>query len=250
MMKSCRLPLWLWLLAAAAMPAEAARALPPVSQRPDTGRDCVILLHGLARTKRAMQPLARLLAQRGYAVVNLDYPSTRHDIEALARDHLAPVVDACRRRGHPHIHFVGHSLGGIVVRQYFQAHDAPAGSRMVMLGPPNRGSEVAQWLRDFFLYRWIMGPAGQQLGASADSLPNRLGPVPMEIGVIAGTFSINPVFSRILPGPDDGKVSLDRTRLKEMADFLSLPCSHGFLPSDREAMRQTVHFLAHGTFDR
>lgn len=213
-------------------------------------RDCVILLHGLARTRRAMKPLADLLAAKGFAVVNLDYPSTRHPIETLVRTHLAPAVNRCRRQGFRRIHFVGHSLGGILVRHYFQDQPSPPGSRLVMLGPPNKGSEVAGWLRDCFLFRKIMGPAGQQLDATPQSLPNRLQPVPLEIGIIAGTFSMNPFFSRLLPGPDDGKVTVERAKLAEMKDFITLSCSHGFLVADNEAMRQTAYFLAHGTFDR
>ncbi|MBI9082599.1 MAG: alpha/beta fold hydrolase [Desulfobacterales bacterium] len=238
-----------WILAMGTTPLEAkAPAAPHAAKAHD--RDCVILLHGLARTRRAMQPLADLLAAKGYAVVNLDYPSTRHPVETLVRSHLAPAVDACRKEGFRRIHFVGHSLGGILVRHYFQDRPAPPGSRMVMLGPPNKGSEVAGRLRNCFLYRKIMGPAGQQLDATPQSLPNRLQPIPLEIGIIAGTFSINPLFSHLLPGPDDGKVTVERAKLAEMKDFITLSCSHGFLVTDREAMHQTAHFLDHGAFDR
>jgi triacylglycerol lipase len=211
---------------------------------------CVILLHGLARTSRSMQPLADLLSRHGYTAFNIDYPSTKDRIEHLTETHLAPAVARCRRLGLAPVHFVTHSMGGIMVRQYFQNRPAPQGSRVVMLGPPNRGSELAGWLKHFFLYKWVMGPAGQQLDVSAQSIPNRLRPVSLEIGVIAGTFSINPIFSAILPGPDDGTVSLERTKLPGLADFVRVNASHPFIMTHRRAMEQTVHFLSNGKFNQ
>jgi triacylglycerol esterase/lipase EstA (alpha/beta hydrolase family) len=127
-------------------------------------RECVILLHGLGRTKRSMRRLANALENAGYEVQNQGYPSMRTSVAMIAQDHLAPVVAECRQRDAGKVHFVTHSLGGIVVRQYLQQHEAPAGSRMVMLSPPNQGSELAEALRHLALYRWIMGPAGQELG--------------------------------------------------------------------------------------
>ena len=239
-----------WFLAMGTTPLGAKEPGTSVCTPTAHERDCVILLHGLARTRRSMQPLADLLATRGFAVVNLDYPSTRHPIETLVRTHLAPAVEGCGKQGFRRIHFVGHSLGGILVRQYFQNRAAPPGTRMVMLGPPNTGSQVADWLHDFFLYRKIMGPAGQQLDTTARSLPNRLRPISLQIGIIAGTVSINPLFSHLLPGPDDGRVAVEGTKLSEMADFMTLSCTHGFLVTHREAMRQTAYFLEHGAFAR
>ena len=218
-------------------------------QRPPPG--CVVLVHGLGRSGRCMEKLARGLTDQGYAVVNLDYPSTRFDIETLSRSVLAPAVDRCRS-AHPNapVHFVTHSLGGILVRQYLQRHRLPPGSRVVMLSPPNRGSEVADLLNDFFLYRWLMGPAGQQLGTTPDSVPNRLEPVDVPVGVIAGDRSLEPWFSLKIPGPDDGKVSVARARLKEMVDFLVVHRTHAFIMNAPEVVAQSVHFLKTGRFKK
>jgi len=211
----------------------------------------VILLHGMGRSYRSMSKMAGRLTDNGYAVVNLDYPSTGADIETLSSGVVADTVQACRSKTpDAPIHFVTHSLGGILVRHYLQDHSLPPGSRVVMLSPPNRGSEVADLLKDFFLYRWIMGPAGQQLGTSPASLPNRLGPVDVPVGIITGDRSLEPWFSIGVSGPDDGKVSVARARMPEMADFLVVHRSHGFIMNAPEVIDQTIHFLAHGMFKR
>ncbi|GBC60464.1 acetyltransferase [Desulfonema ishimotonii] len=213
--------------------------------------ETVILLHGMGRTRRAMSEMARYLRSNGYRVVNPGYPSTREAIDAIAANHLAPVVERCRNEqpGTP-LHFVTHSLGGIVVRQYLQKHTLPPGSRVVMLSPPSRGSELADCLRDFWLYRWRNGPAGQQLGTGPHSVPNTLKPVKAEIGVITGNRSFNPLFSQLIPGPDDGKVSVARARLAEMTDFTVIPATHTFIMRHPTALKQILYFLEHGKFRR
>ncbi|MDJ0810788.1 MAG: alpha/beta fold hydrolase [Desulfobacterales bacterium] len=216
------------------------------SEAPPT---CVILLHGLGRRAASMAPMADYLQARGYRVYNTAYPSTEASVETLTATYLQPVVKRCRQTGGNVIHMVGHSLGALMIRQYLQTHSLPNGSRIVMLAPPNKGSEVADTLGPWFFYRWTLGPAGQQLGTTADSLPNRLSPVDGTIGVITGNESWNLILSLIIPGPDDGKVSVERAKLDGMHDFIVLPVTHTFIMQDTETMRQTAHFLAYGRFD-
>ncbi len=210
---------------------------------------CALLLHGLGRRAASMTPMANDLASRGYRVYNIGYPSTDAPIEALTDTYLLPAVAQCRQEGCRVIHMVAHSLGAIMIRQYLQARQLPAGSRIVMLSPPNQGSEVVDVLGPYFFYGWIMGPAGQQLGTSPESLPNRLMPVDGEIGVITGNYSWNLILSTMIPGPDDGKVSVASARLAGMDDFLVLPVTHTFIMQDEAAIAQTAHFLAYGRFD-
>ncbi|MGD8702616.1 MAG: alpha/beta fold hydrolase [Desulfosarcina sp.] len=211
----------------------------------------VILLHGMGRTHRSMARMARHLEDAGYRVINLDYPSTKADIETLSEGIIADTVQDCRLK-YPSapIHFVTHSLGGILVRQYLQTHRLPPESRVVMLSPPNKGSEIADQLKDNKLYRWFMGPAGQQLGTSEHDLPNRLAPIDVPVGVITGNATLEPWFSAQLPGPDDGKVSVERARLDEMVDFLVVQKSHGFIMNDPHVIAQSIHFLKYGRFKR
>jgi len=212
--------------------------------------ECVILLHGFGRTRRSMKKIAGRLEAMGYTVWNRGYPSTKKSISELVSEHVAPAVRWAEAGGAEKIHFVTHSLGGILVRAYLQENTLPAGSRIVMLAPPNRGSQVADRLESFFLYRRFMGPAGQQLGTDADSVPNRLKPVEADIGVIAGTRSMEPWFSMMLPGQDDGKVAVESTKLKEMNDFLTVRSTHPFIMRAPEVIDQVVFYLQNGRFSR
>ena len=219
------------------------------NQAKDEMNAWVILLHGLGRYRQSMRKLEQHLKSLGYSTVNLAYPSTTKSIETIAETHLARAVQVCEAQRAEKIHFVGHSLGGIIVRQYLQRHSVPADSRLVMLSPPNQGSELVDLLMKVPLYRWITGPAGQEIGTGPESAVNRLKPVGIDVGVIAGNLSINLVFSAFLNGPDDGMVSVKSAMLPEMRDFIVVPNTHTFIMRDPLVMRQVAHFLRHGRFD-
>ena len=93
------------------------------------------------------------------------------------------------------------------------------------------------------------GPAGQQIGTGADSLPNQLGPPPLETGVIAGTRAANDEYTEWLGGPNDGKVSVASTQMPGLADYVLVDNSHYFLPRSRVALRQVRVFLETGRFE-
>ena len=211
-------------------------------------RECVVLLDGLGRTAASLRPLEKALHAAGYFVVNDGYPSTREPVERLARV-VGAGVEKCRAAGAGDIHFVTHSLGGILVRTWFQDHAVPEARRLVMLGPPNHGSEIADRKRRAAWYRWLTGPAGQQLGTEPTSAPNRCGPIPLEIGVIAGTASADPWFAALFDGPNDGKVSVASARLAGMRDFLTVPRSHTFMMRSDLVVREVLAFLRHGRFE-
>ena len=210
----------------------------------------VILLHGLCRTSRSMLKMERALTEAGYKVRNVDYPSRTASVEKLADDAIGKAVSDCQRDGATKIDFVTHSLGGILVRSYLARHETPLLGRVVMLAPPNQGSEVVDKLGWLFLFKWINGPAGNELGAGTNSTPNKLGPANYPVGIIAGDRSINWINSLFLiPGRDDGKVSVERTKLAGMSDHIVIHTTHPFIMKNREAIRQTIHFLRAGNFD-
>jgi triacylglycerol lipase len=213
-------------------------------------RTAVVILHGMGRTRWSMRKPAKALSEAGYHVVNLGYPSTsqHHGIQDLAGDFVSQAVARCD--SNQPIHFVTHSLGGILLRMYLQQHKLPVGSRAVMLAPPNHGSEVAESLRGWFLYRWLMGRPGQQLGTGVESIPLSLKAIEMEIGIITGNRSIEPWFSRMLTGENDGKVSVASARLPEARDFLVVPQSHSFIMQNERVIKQLVHFIQRGSFVR
>jgi pimeloyl-ACP methyl ester carboxylesterase len=212
--------------------------------------ECVILLHGLARTADSMRTLARRLTAEGYRVSNIDYPSRDHPIEVLANIAVKQGLAECDKQSPSKIHFVTHSLGGILIRVYLETHKRTDIGRVVMLGPPNQGSEVADNLKNAPGYELINGPAGMQLGTKSADIPKSLGPVDFELGVIAGTQSINLILSTLLPNPNDGKVSVESTKVEGMTDFIALPTTHPFMMKNDAVINQTVYFLQHGRFHK
>jgi pimeloyl-ACP methyl ester carboxylesterase len=198
-----------------------------------------------------MIPLEWSLRRSGYEVVNLRYPSQRASIRELAEHALGPVFSEAPEDGK--IHVVTHSLGGILVREYLREHGVPERmGRVVMLAPPNAGSEIVDTLAGWRFYGWINGPAGRDLGTDAAHAPARLGPIPpsVDVGVIAGDFSWNPLFSSLIPGPDDGKVAVARTHVAGERYHLTLPYSHTWLMNRAKTRRQVLTFLREGRFAR
>lgn len=208
--------------------------------------DCVVLLHGLARTSASMEPLEIGLLESGYTVANVDYPSRQHPIDELAS--LAVATGLARCQGDDRVHFVTHSLGGILVRYYLESSEIVALGRVVMLAPPNRGSEVVDNLRGVPGFSLVNGPAGAQLGTGGDSVPLSLEPPDYDVGIIAGTRTFNPILSQFLPNPDDGKVSVERTKIDGMKDFIEVPYSHPFIMKAPEVLEQTISFIETGRF--
>ena len=210
----------------------------------------VILLHGLCRTTRSMVKMECALTNAGYRVKNVAYPSRTAPVQQLADDAIGKAVADCREDGAVKIHFVTHSLGGIMVRSYFARHPLSSLGRVVMLAPPNTGSEVVDKIGDWSFFKWLNGPAGNELGTGTNSVPNRLGPVDYPVGVIAGDRSINWINSLLIPGRDDGKVSVERTKLAGMTDHIVIHTAHPFIMQNRKVIRQTIQFLRTGEFDR
>jgi len=209
---------------------------------------CVILLHGLARTDSSMETLAENLTDNGYKAVNLGYPSRDHNIEVLAEKAITPAIKECE--GETNINFVTHSLGGILVRQYLSVHVIPNLKYVVMLGPPNQGSEVVDKLRDVPGFHFVNGDAGMQLGTGNLSVPNSLGAANFNLGIIAGNQSINLILSTFIPGSDDGKVSIERTKLEGMNDHLEMAVTHPFMMESDDVISQVIYYLKQGHFER
>lgn len=211
-------------------------------------KECVVLLHGLVRSARSMSALEDRLASEGYYVSNIDYPSRSRPVDPLAELAVGKGIEDCTANSASKINFVTHSLGGILVRAYLNLHKRDDIGRVVMLGPPNQGSEVVDKLKNMPGFKLLNGPAGMQLGTKPSDVPKSLGPVDFELGIIAGTRSINLILSNFLPNPDDGKVSVKSTQVEGMQDFVTVPTAHPFLMKNKTVIEHTVHFLKHGEF--
>lgn len=226
--------------------AEPAEGITPATAR---GQDCVVLLHGLSRTSLSMKGVEWYLKRRGYEVINACYPTAGLSVAQISDLYLAPLLQSEIPRSATRIHFVTHSQGGIVLRQYLAGHELPNLGHVVMLAPPNHGSEIVNRLHTNRLTRAFLGPGYRELGSDAASLPNRLGPVLFDCGIIAGDCSLNPFLSGMLSGPNDGKVTLASAKVEGMNDFLVVHHSHTWLMWRGNTLHQINHYLESGRFD-
>jgi triacylglycerol lipase len=212
--------------------------------------ECVVLLHGLSRTDFSMGKMANVLDERGYAGSNVHYNSREHNIEELASLAINQGLQDCRALEAQRIHFVTHSLGGILVRYYLLHNEVPELGRVVMLAPPNHGSQIIDIFGDIPGFDFFSGEPASQLGTRGpESVPAKLPSVDFELGVIAGTRSISPILSFALPDRDDGKVTVESTKVDGMRDFIEMPVNHTFIMRSNAVIEQVIHFLQHGSFD-
>jgi len=207
--------------------------------------EAVVLLHGIFRSSKAMKRVQDRLEQDGYLVVPFDYPSTRVDIASSAKM-LGDVVKSLD--GVEKISFVTHSMGGLVVRSWLGDGGDPRARCLVMMGTPNKGAEVADILRDWHLYRLILGPAGQQLVAHESGAIAKL-PVPeIPFAVIAGGKGTDEGYNPLVPGDDDGLVAVSSARLEGAEDSITLPVLHSFLPFNADVIDAVSLYLKAGVF--
>ena len=219
------------------------------SPPPPDGAESVIVVHGLGRTPASMTILVSRLKNAGFRVVSFGYPSTSEPMEVLV-DRLQAEVRRCCGKEAETVHFVTHSMGGVLVRSYLNRQPEPHQGRVVMLSPPSQGSELIDAFSDSPLLQRLLGPAASKLGTDSASISSQLGPVRFGLGIVTGDRSISPLGSWLIPGPDDGKVGVDRARLEGATDFMVVSATHTFIMNRKDVAEEVVHFLRRGRFGR
>jgi pimeloyl-ACP methyl ester carboxylesterase len=206
-----------------------------------------VLLHGLASHPLALNGIKRRMIQLGFDVYAPRYPSMSANVDQILEFiqlRLDPIPTTAS------LYFVTHSLGGIIARLLIERLNAPNLARVVMLAPPNHGTEFVDCFRHLALFRAIFGPATLEVGTSPHSLPHRLPPPTFELGIIAGCRALNPLSYWLLPKPNDGIVSVKSTRLEGMSDHITVPYPHRVMLSVPTVIDQVIHFLRFGYFDK
>lgn len=210
--------------------------------------EVVVLAHGLGRSDWAMWQFAQKLENANYKVCRLDYATIGKSVEAVITE-TDSQINACIKHA-PKVHFVGHSLGGLVIRAYLQNNQQKLlGSKVgeiVLIGTPNKGSELADHLRESWLMK-LAGGVSQTLVTGSSSFGNRIKESYFNLGVIAGTKSSS-LTDKHFKGENDGLVSVESTKLKSMSDFITLEVGHSQMRYSQAVAEQTIHFLQKGVF--
>lgn len=220
-----------------------------VSRMSNSGGDYVIMIHGLFNSSSRMDRFEEYFKERGYQVLNIDYPSADYPVEELSQKYLKPIVDSISVAEEQDVHFITHSLGGLVLRHYLTHNNPPGLGRVVMLSPPNHGSELADLFLKRSLARKIAGPATMELRTENNGFFEKLGPIDYNLGIIAGNKSYTRGTDRHLPGADDGMVAIDSMKLEGMTDFIILNEHHRGLTRSIDAMKQAEYFLKNRQFN-
>ncbi|MFA6917548.1 MAG: alpha/beta fold hydrolase [Candidatus Gracilibacteria bacterium] len=216
----------------------------------ENDKDCVVLIHGFLRMPSAMGDMAKFLNENGYRTINIDYPSNKYDIETVANKFLKPAILGYCSEKDRKIHFVTHSLGGLILRHYLKDNQPENIGRIVMIAPPNKGSELADLLNGNPLSKELLGPILPALTTQIQDLPKSINIPGIEIGIIAGTRSTNPITGQIIPGKDDSIVSIESTKLENMTDFVEIATGHTFIVDQKETKEAVLEFLTKGKFQK
>ena len=213
-------------------------------------KELVILLHGILRSKMDMLFLNQFFKKKGYNTLNILYPSREERLEGLSDFVKNEIENSPHYDKDTTINFVTHSMGGLISRYYIAREKPKNLGKVVMLGPPNTGSEFADWLHDTEilapLFKTLFGPASEQLGTKYKHIDTE---ITYPLGIIAGNMSVNPLSPWVLDGQNDGIVPVERTKIKGMTDHIVMSATHSFMMFNKDVMEQALYFLRHNKFD-
>lgn len=214
----------------------------------ERSKEVVVLLHGILGSTLIMKVLENFFKKNGYEVLNIGYPSVRHDLEFLA-DYVCTKISKMTD-GDKKVNFVCHSMGGLVVRVMLNKYKFKNLGKLVFMGTPNSGSEIADLLKDNYFYKKLYGPAGQQLVTDQTAFNKLFGDVYYEVGCIAGVLRVDPLHKIIFKAKSDGRVSVESTKLEGMKDHAVLRCRHFYLPLSTNVRKLALRFIQTGSFKK
>lgn len=207
----------------------------------------IILLHGINGSSSELANIEAYLVSQDESVENIDYPSTEYPIEVLVSDYVGPMLEQFAREVDT-VHFACHSMGNIVLRYYLKDHpDYPYG-RIVMMGPPNQGSQLTDTFKKWKYYKKRYGPAGDQIGTDVEDLLNLSKQLPRDVGIIAGTKTMFFLYSWIIPGKDDGKVSHSSMKSPGYRAFVTVPYHHDEMTYKEDLAELILNYIKNGEF--
>lgn len=210
-------------------------------------RGGVLFLHGHGRFGASMIRLKRAASRSGYATLSPSYPYRRSLSDIV--EWLSPRIANFEARLNGPLHIVTHSLGGLVARACLAENRPQRLGRVVLLAPPNAGSELADVLFRIGLANLALGRSGAHLRTKRSPVDEaKLGIIDYPVGIIAGSKSLLPMPSQLMVGPHDGKVRIAATHVDGETDHLTLPVTHTFMVYDRRVIRETLAFLERGAF--
>lgn len=210
--------------------------------------ECVVLLHGFGRTSHSLKRITTNLEENGYKTIAIDYPSRSLHVFQLAEQFVLPQIQSLTSNCGK-VHFVGYSMGGIITRYIIANHRPKNLGRVVFIATPNSGTEVINAFTKYTWFQTIFGPAVQDISTDSDFLNSLPKKVDYEAGVISGNFSVNPFTSLfILPGEDDGTVSVESTKIKGMKDQITVYSSHSAMLYNDQVIEETFQFISKGKF--
>lgn len=218
--------------------------MPSLSPIPSHGT--VVLLHGWWSGAYFLKGAEWRLRGDGFEVVPVGYPSARMPAESIAGQYLPAALERLGIPGNRPVHFVTHSMGGLLLRRLLARQRPPNLGRVVMLGPPNQGSEAADFWGGSRLARRLAGPNLAALGTGPESFARSLPRADFPLLVIAGNRPLSPFWSP-LPKPHDGRVTVESTRLEGMTAHRVLPLTHSALAWSRTALELASTFLRTGS---
>ena len=213
------------------------------------GEESVIVIHGFARRASSMNTLAYAIHQAGYEVRNVGYNSINQNLNDIKEEVFEKFNQYISLNPGKKIHFVGHSLGGLLIRAYLEENKLNNLGVVILMGTPNKGTQLVNQYEDKWYFSWL-GPVISELGVDSSQFLEALQDPYYTVGVIAGSKPYSRRSSDYLEGAHDGLVTVESAKLEGMHDFIELEVNHSIMKRDPRVIEQVIYFLKNSQFKK